>query len=617
MSVPTHEPLAAADAERGLGAADLHRQLLSAVEVAIVATDLAGQVVFWNPFATRLYGWTAEEMLGAPLGALLVKEGTLPVDAIWAELRAGRRWRGEFVGVHRDGRTFPGYVSSSPLQAADGRTVGIVGMSVDLSDVKARESEISLLNAELEARVARQTHLLRESEGRLRTVAEALPVGVYLASADGTCLYANRAYTEVTGRGPGEPALGWRSGGAPRASRAACYSWLLACDPRDGDERWVSGRTVALRRSDDLDEYVGVVEDVTERHRAQEALRESEERYRTVFQECGDAIFVIDARGRIVEANPAAGELLGVAPGALAGRRALEAVEREAEQAFLAETLAVRPAVRDVPLRLRRLDGGRRDVLANVSVRRGPDGTGTGFLAVARDLTARNEAARAVGELSARLLAVQDDERRRVARELHDSTGQALTALGIDLALALRRLRSRDPGLRALLEESVRLVERCTQEVRTTSYLLHPPLLDEVGLPAALRWLCDGLPERSGLRVRLSLPADLRRLAPAQETALFRIVQEGLGNVVRHAGASEARVRMVVEDGVAHLHVEDDGRGMPPDVMEQLNTGGTPVGVGIAGMRERVRQLGGTLSIRSGAWGTEVWASIPVGEGGS
>ena len=212
--------------------------------------------------------------------------------------------------------------------------------------------------------------------------------------------------------------------------------------------------------------------------------------------------------------------------------------------------------------------------------------------------------------LSARLLQLQDEERRRIARELHDSVGQMLAALSMNLA-GVRADIDRLTKTNAVLNDSEDLVQEMSKEVRTISHLLHPPLLDEAGLASALRWYVDGFAQRSKIRVDLDCPNDFGRLPRVVETAAFRLVQECLTNIHRHSGSSIAKIRLRHSDHEVAVEVEDKGKGIPAEKLEKMAVAGIP-GVGITGMRERVRQLGGTLDIGSSGSGTTVMARLPV-----
>ena len=213
-------------------------------------------------------------------------------------------------------------------------------------------------------------------------------------------------------------------------------------------------------------------------------------------------------------------------------------------------------------------------------------------------------------ELSARLMQLQDDERRRIARELHDSVGQMLAALGMNLATVgtdIERLTK----TANTINDSAALVQELSREVRTISHLLHPPLLDEAGLASALHWYVDGFAERSKIKVDLEIPAGFERLARESETAIFRTVQECLTNIHRHSGSPTAKIRIAISDGHICVEVEDRGKGIPSEKQFELASTGTP-GVGIRGMRERLRQLGGSLDIHSNGKGTVIVARLPV-----
>jgi PAS domain S-box-containing protein len=267
---------------------------------------------------------------------------------------------------------------------------------------------------------------------------------------------------------------------------------------------------------------------------------------------------------------------------------------------------------------IQRMRDGRRIVVASRQVlRRDEDGKPSGILEINRDMTFQKEAQISLQRLSVRLLQLQDEERRRIARELHDSTGQSLAALVIHLSAINDRISQLDPPSAEILREAMKLSQQVSDEIRTLSYLLHPPTLDLAGLTSALKWLVDGFMQRSKLQVDLEISTDLGRLHQNLETALFRIVQESLTNIFRHSGSPTATIRLSRCDGVVNLEVSDQGSGIPPDTLATLNGTGGELGVGIGGMRERVRQLGGNLELSSGSQGTTVKVRLPTGEAGS
>jgi signal transduction histidine kinase len=216
-----------------------------------------------------------------------------------------------------------------------------------------------------------------------------------------------------------------------------------------------------------------------------------------------------------------------------------------------------------------------------------------------------------VRALAGRLMKVQDEERRRIARELHETTAQDLAALKMNLSALERDAIDLDPRLKSLVSESAALAEQSMRDIRTLSYLLHPPFLDEVGLTSALRWFTTGFAQRSGIPVEVTLPDDFERLPREIETTLFRIVQESLTNIHRHSGSDRAAIRLSRSGKTVALEIEDWGRGLM-QVQGTKNPKPHAFGVGIPGMRERIEQLGGTLTVDSGESGTTVRACIHV-----
>ncbi|MGA7624308.1 MAG: PAS domain S-box protein, partial [Candidatus Acidiferrales bacterium] len=215
-------------------------------------------------------------------------------------------------------------------------------------------------------------------------------------------------------------------------------------------------------------------------------------------------------------------------------------------------------------------------------------------------------------DLSGRLMSTQDEERRRIARDLHDSAGQNLAALAMILTQIENDAKRNPTRLSQTVKDARDLIEGLTEEIRTTSYLLHPPMLDEIGLSSALGWYTQGLAERSGLRIELKIPDDLGRLAPEVELAIFRLVQECLTNIHRHSGSKTAVIRIAREPDKIYAEVQDHGKGMSPERFAEVQSQSVGAGVGIRGMRERVRQPHGELTVDSNALGTTITAIFPA-----
>ena len=214
-------------------------------------------------------------------------------------------------------------------------------------------------------------------------------------------------------------------------------------------------------------------------------------------------------------------------------------------------------------------------------------------------------------KLSARILTLQDEERRRLGRELHDSAGQLLAALHINLGVIAQRTRD-NPSLSATVADSAALADQVISEIRTLSYLLHPPMLDETGLGSAVDWYARGFSERSKISVDLDIDPALPRFPTEVETAIFRIVQESLVNIHRHSGSRTAFISLRANAEGASLTIRDEGCGIPAEILKSMEEGGANIGVGIGGMRERARQLRGSIGIRRMNPGTLVEVNLPV-----
>jgi PAS domain S-box-containing protein len=224
-----------------------------------------------------------------------------------------------------------------------------------------------------------------------------------------------------------------------------------------------------------------------------------------------------------------------------------------------------------------------------------------------QELNAANENLR---ELSGRLLQLQDEERRRIARELHDSVGQLLAAISMNTETIKAESEKLSPAAAEALFHNSRMVDEILGQIRTISHLLHPPLLDEAGLASALDWYVNGFSQRSNIEVSLDMPNELGRLSRELELTIFRVVQESLTNIHRHSGSTTASIQITCDDGRLSLQIRDTGKGMSPTKAIALKTGAS--GVGLRGMRERLAQVGGDLTLQSDGNGTLVTAILPL-----
>jgi PAS domain S-box-containing protein len=353
--------------------------------------------------------------------------------------------------------------------------------------------------------------------------------------------------------------------------------------------------------------------ELKERERAERAARDSEHLINAFFSSSTVGFAIIDSELRFERMNHVLAEMAGLEAQTFAGKAMGEVPGSWALdiEACAREVLSTGHAVLDRTMS--RGDPGERGQARHWTVNCFPIPNARGEITkvgiTSLDVTERKDAEAAARSLSSRLLRLQDEERRRIARELHDSLGQYLTALKINLELARE---AEEPRKRELLADAVKLADGCLTETRTISHLLHPPLLDEAGFASAANWYVQGFAERSGLDVNIDVPSGLKRMPAPVETALFRVLQESLTNIHRHAQSTAAEIQLQVEAELVRLTVLDDGRGIPREFLERFRQDGTQSGVGLAGMRERIRELGGRLDIDSGERGTKLTAEIPL-----
>ena len=601
------------------------RDIIETISEGLFIIDAEGRYELVNRAAEELLGTPRERVIGlrydqAPWGRLEADGSTYRLgDHPFEQLRRGRpRVRDREVQfVPPNAPPLLASVNAVPLRDADGRFDGIVTTWADISE-------------------------RRRAERRLRDTIETMAEGLAIIGADGRYELFNRAAEDMIGF-PRERVLGVRfdavpwlriaADGGPFASADHPFERLRRGDTvalRDyeyrlatakGAVRAISTNAAALR--DAAGNFDGVVmtwSDVTDRNNAERRLRD-------IIETMAEAVMIIGADGSYELVNREAEELLGRPRERMIGfhqgdmpwaRLAVDGRQLRVDELPLERLRRGEPALHAYEFQLVLPHGPPRTVLLNAGPLRDATGKFNGIVLSGFDITERKVAERRLAEYTARLgtlsrrvLAVQEEERRAVARELHDELGQVLTAVRLNLQ-TLRR-RSRDPELGPVFEDGLALLETAIAEVRALSTRLRPTILDDLGLEAALRSHL----ERSRTRAELELDADIslphKRLDPAVETACFRIVQEAMTNVVRHAGAHRLAVALRAVDGELVLSVRDDGHGFDPAAAAQRAARGESAG--LSGMEERAQLAGGRLEIDAAPGrGTEVRAVFPLAE---
>ncbi len=342
----------------------------------------------------------------------------------------------------------------------------------------------------------------------------------------------------------------------------------------------------------------------------------SEDRFALLVSRVKDyAIFMLNSDGLVATWNEGAERIKGYTAAEIIGK-ALDVFytpedQKRGHPKALLKKAETEGRVEEEGWRVRK-DGTRFWADVVITALRDDDGNLRGFGKVTRDLTERREAEAALSELSGRLMQTQDEERRRLARELHDSTSPLLTGLLAKLYAVKQRLASgRDDPVTKLLDDALTNVEAMSTVVRTVSSMLHPPLLDESGILASVKWYLDAQVRRSDIKIEIHLPRTIPRLEKDTEIALFRVVQESVANILPKTGARRIRITITVAAEM-DLTIDGDGPPIPPTALHEMSIGRGEIGVAVAGMRERMRQLGGKLTFSSERGLTALHVTMPL-----
>ena len=587
-----------------------------------------GPYVDVNDGFTHLTGYSRDDVLHKTPSEMNLWEDPARRAQLFAQfVQTGELLESEFRFRTKSGQLRIGHMSGALLDL-DGRRCCLIVVR-DVTERKTAEE------------------LLRASEERFRSLVERLHVGIGSFDPQARLQFANQAALDMFGLKLGE-IMGkttqefgvqpLREDGTPLpdsarplatviASGQALHSQIFAWRRSYTDEiLWTLMDAIPERDAvGNLTRVLVSLTNVTDQRKALDALRESEERFRTLVRDLHVGVVLNGSDGKIKFANRAALNMFGVTDldvigGDLSASGLIASDEQGREIPFadrpVATVIRMKEAVRNSTMGWRR--PGVPEILwifGNAVPQFNPDGSILRVISSFTDITEMKNAEQAIRQLSMQLLKLQDEERRRIGRELHD--GMAQTVLAVNLSLAQVRQSSpslSEPAERAL-EKARALLQQMSREIRTLSYLLHPPLLDELGLVSALKEYVRGFSERSGIETELVLPRRFSRLPQSVEIALFRVVQESLANIQRHSGSDSATIRLREDPPSVTLEIIDCGRGMKLASNGPAQPNVAHLGVGIPGMRERMAQLGGRLDIESGPSGTTIRATISTSEG--
>ena len=572
---------------------------------------------------TRLTGYSRDEVLGkTPLELNLWTEPARRTQVLSA-LQARAEIRDvEFSFRTKSGLVRIGQLSGSLLEL-DGRRCALVVVR-DITEQR------------------RAVDALRESEERFRSFVENLHVGIVSSSPVGEILYGNPAalnlfdfrIEQVAGKFLIDLNLEpLRDDGSVLPDSEGLIPTVVATR-QPIHNRVVGWRQLHTQKiiwtlvdvvpqfssSGEITNILVSLTDLSEEHRATEALRESEERFRTLVRDLHVGVVLTGPDGAFEFVNQAAMNMFNLADEQVIGRRAHELGLIPVDDQGREIPLANRPV--PTVLRTKRpvrqaTTGWRRPgnpellwIFGNAVPQFNPDGSILRVISSFTDITDLKNAERSIHQLSTELLKLQDEERRRIGRELHDGMAQTVLAVNLSLAQVRQSAQPLNEASHRALEKARELLQQMSREIRTLSYLLHPPLLDDLGLVSALKEYVNGFSERSGIETSLEILASFRRLPQIAETAFFRITQESLANIQRHSGSQRAKVVLREDPDCITLEITDFGNGITVHSNGAPHRGQPRLGVGIPGMRERMAQLGGSLEIDSSSTGTTVRARI-------
>ena len=379
---------------------------------------------------------------------------------------------------------------------------------------------------------------------------------------------------------------------------------------------WIYGAGVPqFSREGSLKHLIVTFTDITDRKNAESALHRASELNRQILVSAQEGIVVYDRQLRYALWNPFMERYTGMKEKDVLGKHPLElfpflgdtGVFKKIERALSGEITSAL----DIPFS----PAGTNETRwfnAVYAPLRDEQGEIVGVVATVNAVTEQKQVEEELRQLSSRLLRLQDEERRRIARDLHDSFAQSVLAVSLNLAQVRELERALDKRSQHALSEAQKLVKDLARNIRALSYLLHPSELDELGLPAAIEEYAKGFSQRTGIQLDIDLASGSGRFSQEAETALFRVLQESLGNIQKHSGSPTGKIRLEGNLHEVTLEVSDAGTGIPADILNEERSGARGLGVGILGMGERMRQLGGRLDIRSGSGGTTVRAVLPL-----
>jgi PAS domain S-box-containing protein len=593
--------------EEGL---QLFRYLFEEAPLGIAVEDLDGKLLLANPALCSILGYQEGELCGMDCSQFANPEDSQDDWALFQQLRAGLidHYSLDKRYVRKDGAQVLGRLNVSLLKASDAGSPLVVALVEDVTERRRAEEAV------------------RESEKRFRLVADTAPVLIWMAGTDKLCTYFNKGWLDFTGRSIElESGNGWAEGVHPEDWRRCIDTYTQAFDRReefrmeyrlrrhDGEYRWILDIGVPRFNQDrSFIGYIGIGIDVSERKHAEEALRESEERFRMAAQAGKMSAYEWDAATDVIVRSAESAQILGIDESApITGQQLLAKVHPDDREGLLAAVAALSPEkpYLQVSYRMVRPDGSAIWVERSSRAHFDEHGKMLRIVGMVTDITERKRAEEALANVSRRLIEAQEQERFRIARELHDDIGQRLALLAVELE-ELHQNPPILPGIRSRMGELHKQASEIATDIQTLSHELHSSKLEYLGIAAAMRGFCKQFSEQQDVEIDFrshdlpgSLPQDI-------SLCLFRVLQEALHNSAKHSGVRHVEVRLWGTSDEIDLTVRDSGAGFDSEAAKESR------GLGLTSMAERLKLLRGTLSIQSQPKrGTTIHARVPLRSG--
>ena len=579
----------------------LFHDVFNASPIGIVVENMEGRLLFVNPSFCSMLGFSEEELRRKRCVDFSPPEDAEKDWAFFQKLRAGSidRYQLDKRYFRRDGSLMWGRLSISLLNGEASPLV--LAMVEDITDKKEAENAV------------------RESEQRFRSVADTAPVLIWMSDTDKLCTYFNQPWLDFTGRAiEQELGNGWADRVHAEDLQRCLETYTDSFDRRkkfrmeyrllrhDGEYRWILDMGVPRFNPDNsFAGYIGIAVDVTERKRAEKALRESEEKFRSVFRDAGVGMVIVSPEGRFLGANTAFCEYLGYTEEELREKTVESITLADDWPAFskkLQELLAGGSSFRWFDKRCLHKSGRIVHTQSSASLIRSSDGKPLYFVGEVLDVTSRIEAERALSEMTRKLIAAQEQERARIGRELHDDINQRLAVLAVEL----EQLQANPFEIEARAQELRRQAIEISDDVQALSHDLHSSKLEYLGVAAGIRSWCREFAERQ--KMEIDFKSSLRSALPIEVgRTLLRVLQEALHNASKHSGVKRVEVRLREQASEIHLVISDSGKGF------EVNPAMRGKGLGLTSMQERVRLLSGTILIKSRPMGgTTIHVRVPT-----